>query len=168
MKSWTVEQLLSQVADILVRLENDKADDAMELAGRIVGDTEYHARAYQEYVEEFGDEEADGEDVNGPISWQDWLELFYPIRDNLGDPKVFTIKDLTEQYPHVPIANFWYEIRNVQGDLCLVTGTHYSVDKYYVTEYPGKVSDIVLVQEADDEIDQLNRDQLPWFKENMK
>lgn len=49
---WTVDKLMIQIADILVRLENDKADDAMELAAQVVGDTDYHAKAHAEYQSE--------------------------------------------------------------------------------------------------------------------
>lgn len=74
--NWTVEQLLGEIAGILVSLENGNDKRAREMAELIVGDTDYHAHAFEEYVEEFGEDDLpftdelvedflDGKDVSG-------------------------------------------------------------------------------------------------------
>ncbi len=50
---WTAEKLLAEIAAILVRLENERTDDAKKMAELIVGDTEYHAEAFKEFEAEF-------------------------------------------------------------------------------------------------------------------
>ena len=53
---WTVKQLLGEIAAILIRLENGKEDDARYMAEQIIGDTDYHAKAFEEYAEEHKEE----------------------------------------------------------------------------------------------------------------
>ncbi len=50
--NWTVEQLLGEIAAILVRLENGRVEDAHFMAVVIVGGTMYHERARAEFAEE--------------------------------------------------------------------------------------------------------------------
>lgn len=165
MKTWTVEQLLGEIAGILVGLENGNETRAREMAELIVGDTEYHAQAYQEYVEEFGSDEAGDEDV---ATWQQWIDAYRPVLNEAGEPKTMSFADLLAGYADVPLSKIWSLIQNGLGDYYLVPGNKYNAIEYYVTEFSAGIEVEVFVRAADDEIDELNRDQLPWFKENMK
>lgn len=53
--NWTVEQLLGEIAAMLVRLENGEAAHAHTMGYNIVGHTEFYKQAraeYQEMIEE--------------------------------------------------------------------------------------------------------------------
>lgn len=50
-----LDQFNGEIAAILIRLENGRSDDARQMAELLVGDTDYHALAYEEYTEEFGE-----------------------------------------------------------------------------------------------------------------
>ena len=47
--------LKGEIAGILVRLETGRQQDALEMTRLLVGDTDLHARAKQEYNEQFGE-----------------------------------------------------------------------------------------------------------------
>lgn len=52
MMNWTPEQLLGEIAGILVRLEEGRPNDALYMATVIVGGTMYHEAAKSEFAEE--------------------------------------------------------------------------------------------------------------------
>lgn len=165
--NWTAEQLLGEIAAIRVRLENDRVDDALYMCSQIISDDDEIYNLAREEYSDVQTGEPFSQEVSQVIGYSHWYIANQPILDEKGDPKPFSFNDLVRDFHLNSFATFWHESVNPDGDDVLICGIDPMAEIYYVTKHAGIEGQVVFVRDADDKIDQINRDQLPYFKENM-
>lgn len=164
--NWTAEKLKGEIAAMRVRLEEegrdneDKINDVLYMMTLIVSDDDPLYLRAQNELEELQREEA-GDDPPNVIGYSHWLIANQPIVDDSGEPVVYTFNDLVREYPLNGFTTFWHKSIYADGDDILVCGINPMADTYHVTKYAGVEDQIVFVRDADDKIDQVNREQMP-------